>query len=117
MTDIRRSSDGITYQRSVNPDTIREYEEMINAGIKAPSETISSSDARFETMMLGLRMNCGVSELYFQKMHHVSIESCYGNKLKELESRGLICHENGSWKLTSRGFDIQNSILVELMDD
>lgn len=117
MTDIRRSSDGITYQRSVNPDTIREYEEMINAGIKASSETISSSDARFETMMLGLRMNCGVSELYFQKMHHVSIESCYGNKLKELESRGLICHENGSWKLTSRGFDIQNSILVELMDD
>ena len=94
-----------------------EYEKMINAGMKPLSETISPSEARFETMMLGLRMNCGVSEAFFRKMHHVSIESCYGKKLKEMECRGLMRHENGSWMLSARGFDIQNSILVELMDD
>ena len=117
MTGVRFLPDGMEYERSVNPDTITEYEKKINEGMKSPSETISASEARFETMMLGLRMNCGVSEEFFRKIHHLSIESCYGKKLIELESRGLLRHENGSWKLTSRGFDIQNSILVELMDD
>ena len=117
MTGVRCFTEGMEYKRSVNPDTITEYEKMINEGMKSPSETISASEARFETMMLGLRMNCGVSEEFFRKIHHLSIESCYGKKLIELESRGLLRHENGSWKLTSRGFDIQNSILVELMDD
>ena len=117
MTDVRFFNEGMEYVRSVNPDTMNEYEKMINAGMKSQSETISPSEARFETMMLGLRMNCGVSENFFRNKHHVSIESCYGKKLKEMESRGLMLHENGSWKLTARGFDIQNSILVELMDD
>ena len=117
MTDVRFFNEGMEYVRSVNPDTMNEYEKMINAGMKSQSETISPSEARFETMMLGLRMNCGVSEEFFRKIHHLSIESCYGKKLIELESRGLLRHENGSWKLTARGFDIQNSILVELMDD
>ena len=117
MTGVRFLPEGMEYERSVNPDTFTEYEKMINEGMKSPSETISASEARFETMMLGLRMNCGVSEEFFRKIHHLSIESCYGKKLIELESRGLLRHENGSWKLTSRGFDIQNSILVELMDD
>lgn len=117
MTGVRCFTEGMEYKRSVNPDTITEYEKMINEGMKSPSETISPADARFETMMLGLRMNCGVNETCFRKMHHVSIESCYGKKLKEMESRGLVLRENGSWKLTHRGFDIQNSILVELMDD
>lgn len=117
MTGIICSSEGITYERSLNPDTIIEYEKMIDAGMKSSSETVSPSEARFETMMLGLRMNRGVSENAFLKMHHTSVESCYGNKLKEMELRGLILHENGSWKLTARGFDIQNSILVELMDE
>ena len=117
MTGVRCFSEGTEYERSVNPDTMIEYEKMINAGMKPLSETISPSEARFETMMLGLRMNCGVSEAFFRKMHHVSIESCYGKKLKEMECRGLMRHENGSWMLSARGFDIQNSILVELMDD
>ena len=117
MTGIICSSEGITYERSLNPDTIIEYEKMIEAGMKSSSETVSPSEARFETMVLGLRMNRGVSENAFWKMHHTSMESCYGNKLKEMELRGLILHENGSWKLTARGFDIQNSILVELMDE
>lgn len=117
MTGVRSFIEGTEYERSVNPDTINDYEKMVNAGIKPPSEKITASESRFETMMLGLRMNSGVSESFFQKMHHVSMESCYGNKLKEMELRGLMRHENGTWKMTSRGFDIQNSILVELMDD
>ena len=33
-----------------------------------------------------------------------------------VQKRGLLIHDQKIWKLTARGFDIQNSILVELMD-
>jgi len=49
-------------------------------------------------------------------MHRKTMEECYGTKLHGLERKGLLIHENGSWKMTRRGFDIQNSILVELME-
>ncbi len=117
MTKIRFDSSGMNYERSVNPDSIREYEKNVCSGILADPEKIGPSEARFETLMLGLRMNAGVSSNAFFKMHRKTIESCYGQKLKDLQRRGLVYFENGSWKLTSRGFDIQNSVLVELMDE
>jgi len=79
-------------------------------------ETIRPHDARFETMMLGLRMACGVDADDFRRKHSVSLEKCYGNKLLSLEKNGLLKHEYNAWKLTERGFDIQNSVLVDLMD-
>lgn len=118
MVRMSKGIDGISYIRRTNPSSFEEYSEMIRfSGADIPTETISGGEARFETMMLGLRMNEGVSETDFFHMHGVAMESCYGGKLSSLEKRGLLTHENGRWKLTARGFDIQNSILVELMDD
>ena len=39
-----------------------------------------------------------------------------GEKLRSLQSRGLAERRETSWRLTGRGMDIQNSVLVELMD-
>ena len=39
-----------------------------------------------------------------------------GKKLHEMEKNGLMSHENKNWKMTERGFDIQNAVLVEFMD-
>ena len=50
-------------------------------------------------------------------MHGVTLESCYGPRLRSLEARELLRHVGDRWCLTRRGMDIQNSILVELMDD
>ncbi len=116
MTGLRFGSDGMTCLRSVNPDSIGKYEERICAGIPPEYERISPAEARFETLMLGLRMNRGVRERDFLRMHGIPIGEYYGDKLSELEKRGLLLHENEAWKMTARGFDIQNSVLVELMD-
>ena len=88
-------------------------------GQRDPAENlvVNPAETRFETMMLGLRMNEGVDEDLFRKMHGISIENVYGKKLHRLEMQGLLTHSGHYWKLTRRGFDIQNSILVELMDD
>lgn len=117
MTHISAGKNGLTYFRRNNPTSISEYSSMVreNPG-RCNVEKIKPSDACFENMMLGLRMNCGVNEESFRKKHGRSLESCYGRKLHTLEEKGLLIHENGYWKLTRRGFDIQNSILVELME-
>ena len=117
MTGIRYNSDGMSYVRSVNPGTLEAYEKAISIGLPAEQEQVTPQEARFETMMLGLRMNRGVSDAEFLTKHRLTIQQCYGDKLFDLEQNGLIVHENGAWRLTARGFDIQNSVLVELMDD
>ena len=117
MSHIHREQNGISYIRRTNPDTLPLYSSMIRTNaVNFVSEKISPSEARFETLMLGLRMNRGIDEQNFLKMHGLPIEACYGKKLSVLEEAGLLTHEHGSWKMTRRGFDVQNSILVELMD-
>ena len=78
---------------------------------------ISRDDMRFETLMLGLRMTQGVSEAEFENMHGVTLEAYRGKKLRSLEYQGLLVHESGWWRLTRKGMDVQNSILVDLMDE
>ena len=80
-------------------------------------EPISRREAMFETMMLGLRTTAGVSEAGFFKMHGVPLEAVYGKKLRRIAAAGLLSHEDGRWALNRRGMDLQNSVLVELMDE
>ena len=111
--------EGIESVRTTNPAGIRDYIAMASAGdwSRRTVETVSPEDARFESMMLGLRMNEGVSEEEFRRKHGVSLTSVYGPRLRSLAARGLVEHADGCWRLTRRGMDIQNSILVELMED
>ena len=83
----------------------------------AEEESVSPAEARFETMMLGLRTTKGVNEAAFTAMHGVALADVYGTKLAELETQGLLCHTGGWWRLTRRGMDVQNGVLVELMEE
>jgi len=76
---------------------------------------ISPEDAMFESLMLGLRMMDGVSADAFFRMHGVTLDSIYGKKLKKPISQGLIAWQDGYLRLTRRGMDMQNAVLVELL--
>lgn len=104
--------------RTSNPRTLPEYFRMVDSGNASLREAtlVTPEDSRFETMMLGLRMTEGVSERAFEAMHHVSLDSLYGERLRTLAQQGLLIHQDGCWALTRRGMDVQNAILVELMD-
>lgn len=119
MLNLRRMPEGITYQRTRNPVTFEAYDRLVRGGESRlrQEESILPEEARFETMMLGLRMKRGISEAAFLQMHGVSLESCYGQKLRSFQKQGLMAKEKDRWFMTSRGMDIQNAILVELMDD
>ncbi|MBR2718090.1 MAG: radical SAM family heme chaperone HemW [Clostridia bacterium] len=107
------------YLRQTNPPGLQEYMQMVKSENWSRRETIAVTrdDAKFETMMLGLRTTQGISELAFDEMHGISLNACYGAKLADLEKRGLVCSQSGFWRLTRRGMDVQNAILVELMDE
>ncbi len=117
MSDLKRSVHGMCYRRRANPETLDEYFAMVDKNHAVTADELISSDAsRFETIMLGFRMTRGISEDDFFKKHGVFMETLYGDKMRKLEKSGLLFHEGNYWKMTDRGLDIQNSILVELMD-
>lgn len=111
--------DHAAYCRISNPTTIHEYLSMMDehAWDKREILPVSAAEARFETLMLGLRTTKGVSEDDYASMHGTALQDDYGIKLSILAERHLLVHENGWWRLTRRGMDVQNSILVELMDE
>ena len=104
--------------RLTNPAGIREYIAMADEQAWRRRERVSllPEDARFESLMLGLRMTKGVSEEAFAAMHGISLDAYCGNTLRSQEQRGLLQHQEGYWALTRRGMDVQNAILVEIME-
>lgn len=105
--------------RETNPAALEDYSAMVHSQNWAIRESVavSAADARFETMMLGLRTTQGVSEEAFFALHGVTLESCYGVRLRVLNKQGFVTHHDGWWRLTRRGMDVQNAVLVELMDE
>ncbi len=119
MLILNHTHKGLTCLRKMNPSDPDVYRDMVLSGnfSLVSEEMISPAESRFETMMLSLRMNRGIAEERFFELHGVTAESVYGEKLNALCRTGFMKHENGAWSLTRRGMDIQNSILVEFMDE
>ena len=67
--------------------------------------------------MLSLRMTTGMNRKRFSDLHGAPPEVFYGDILRRLASQNLLVLEDDSWRLTRRGMDIQNSILLEFMED
>jgi oxygen-independent coproporphyrinogen-3 oxidase len=99
---------GVRYR---NPPSINDY----LAGMPPEETAVTPEDARFESVMLGLRMTEGVSEAAFFQMHGVTLWDTYGEKLKKSLELGLVIRENGFLRLTRRGMDVQNRVLVDLL--
>ena len=97
--------------RTMNPSNLDAYLE----GEESKVERISKEEARFESMMLGLRMTRGVKDEDFLRMHGISIREAFGEKLDNPLSAGLIEWHEGALRLTRLGMDLQNSVLVDLM--
>ena len=116
MSEIEKTSDGICYRRKTNPSTFSEYAEYVsNGSIQPEYEQISPAEARFETVMLGLRMTSGICDEAFKSLHGITLSDAYPQVLGDLMQRNLIYTENGFWKLTDVGMDLQNTVLVEFM--
>jgi oxygen-independent coproporphyrinogen-3 oxidase len=98
-------------RRTMNPSRLDAYLE----GEPPKIERIAREEARFESLMLGLRMTCGVKDEDFTRMHGLSIRDAFGDKLNKSLDNGLLEWRNGALRLTRHGMDLQNTILVDLL--
>ena len=97
--------------RTMNPRALDAY----LAGEEPKTEQISKEEARFESMMLGLRMTRGVKDEDFTRMHGMSIREAFGEKLDKPIGGGLLEWHEGALRLTRLGMDLQNRVLVDLL--
>lgn len=81
-------------------------EEIIELSIKERIE---------EFMMLGLRMNCGISEENFKNCFNLGIEEVYGEILKRYEDGGYLYRRDGRIAFTRKGISVSNVILSEML--
>ena len=104
--------------RWTNPETLNLYNSMLEhlERFEALKETVSADEARFETVMLSLRMTKGMNRTRFRELHGNDPEFWYGDILTGLENHNLLVRSEDSWRLTRRGMDIQNSVLLEFME-
>jgi len=116
MTPISIEKKGIQYHRMTNPDTFEQYKKMIHLGGSGRiTETVFSDEARFETMMLGLRITKGIREDEFASLHGTTIMESYGKQIEKNIREGFLSRTDGYLRLTRKGMDFQNTVLVDLM--
>ena len=99
--------------RTRNPGTIPAYLQ----GDPQEQTILTEEDARFESVMLGLRLTEGLPESVFRKAHGMSFREAFGEKLDIPLNDGRLLFENGVLRLTRYGMDVMNSVLVELMPE
>jgi len=105
-------------RRWSNTDSLTEYLAAMEDGGSPVAEEIrlKENEARFEALMLGLRLTEGVSSAEFKRRYGRTIEELWGDRLVPMCERGLTEWAGERLRLTERGMDLQNTVLVELMD-
>jgi oxygen-independent coproporphyrinogen-3 oxidase len=93
--------------RFANPESIDAY----LSGVPGDRQIITPAEARFERLMLGLRLVRGI------EWGEQALIDEYMERFRLLRERGLLdFNEQRVW-LTPRGMDLQNRVLVELMGE
>ena len=101
-----------------NAETMAEYIEDIRCGIlpRREKETVPPSEEMFEWAMLGLRKIEGVDRGAFEKRFSVDFAYVFSKAVNTLESMGWLEQDEGHIRLTDKGLDMQNSALMEFME-
>ncbi|MDD6483206.1 MAG: radical SAM family heme chaperone HemW [Clostridiales bacterium] len=97
--------------RSFNPSGIEEY----ISGVKGKGTDLDRNDEISEFMMLGLRMNEGVSEAEFKARFGEDMRSVFGAVMDKFNRAGATMSEKGRYYLTPYGMDIANTVMCEFI--
>ena len=85
--------------------------------IRRDRETLTVEDQMEETMILGLRLLCGVSRNEFRKNFGRSVEEVYGPVLEKYSRMGLLKREGDRIALTRAGISVSNPIMADFLLD
>lgn len=100
-------------ERFENPRKLGEY----MAGMRYLNRTVlTREDAVEETLMLSTRMCRGLNLRSWQEEFGEDFVKTRAPALRRLESLGLVEVREGFLRLTGRGMEVQNAVVVELLD-
>ena len=104
-------------ERWGNTATLDDYMAAMAAHRSPVAErtTVTEADARFERMMLGLRLTRGVEVAAFARRFGCTPQQVWGDVLDGLVRQGLLAEADGYLRLTRRGMDVQNTVLTALL--
>ena len=102
-------------ENHIRYDKPRSLKEYINDPFKQNDIVLDLKDEMFEMLMMGIRLKKGMNLSLFQETFHQSFLEVYGEKIKPLLQKNLVEINDSYFKCTEQGYEIMNSILVELM--
>lgn len=100
--------DGVRFS---NTASLKEY--MSGSFRSGEKEVLSEHDMIFEFIIMGMRMNRGISETEFKARFGADIRAMYGELLARFEKGGFIESTGGYIRFTDKGRDVSNSVLCE----
>ncbi|MBA3006716.1 MAG: radical SAM family heme chaperone HemW [Proteobacteria bacterium] len=106
--------DGRRRQKTCDP---RHYCEQIESGqsVVQEEECLERTASFRETVVMGLRMTCGVSKIQLQQRYEMDLDDYYGDTLIHLVNQGLVEITASHLRLTARGRSFANQVMAELV--
>jgi oxygen-independent coproporphyrinogen-3 oxidase len=106
--------DGVREKRIADP---QEYVRRITEGcsVIVESESLGPEASFRESVIMGLRMNKGVSLLLLDARYHIDIVKYYGEVLEKLINLQLIELTSSHLRLTEKGRPLANLVMAELV--
>ena len=105
--------EGVRYQ---NPEVMADYLDFAdNFTPFWNGEKQSENDLISEFMFLGLRLQKGVSDLDFKAKFGKSFFEIFSKEIAENVEKGLLIKENDRIYLSSKGFDLANSVMSDFL--
>ncbi len=107
-------SHGKRVKNIANPER---YCEMLEAGqaVQVEMECLKREESFRETVIMGLRMNQGVSSKVLQDRYGLDFETVYGEIVKNLCAQNLLKQNKSNFHLTAKGRSFANLVMAELV--
>ena len=99
--------------RRKNPDKLEDY----LSGAAPAEEWLGAEDRRFEQLMLALRLNEGLSLSSFENAQGLTLREAFPEALDRQLRGGLVELAGDRLKLTRRGFDLMDRVLLDFLPD
>ena len=106
-------------RRFYNPQSWESYLQMAQSdALSRGTECADTQEARmFERMMMGLRQVRGVDARRFEADFGLSAASVWPQTIAEMTQRGLMTCNIERIRLTERGMQVMNGVLVRMMEE
>lgn len=104
-------------RRFYNPDGWQDYMAQAGAPRRAAEDENSRAGRMFERAMMGLRMTRGMDAARFARDFGQEAEAVWPQSIRRFAQSGLMERQGARLRLTERGMQVMNAVLVEMMEE